>query len=152
MRPSPGSQTKHCLVCSAASHSLVKSLVPLWRRLADKQHSLRPPAGLGESTSDSPDLAKAWTALRRQRRLYIGGPAGSGKTVTLAALVDWARLQNWLVRPAASWVHASCYCRVLLCLSQERGVGCLAIILPAEGEMGLALHALIPLHGWHQCL
>ncbi len=52
--------------------------------------------------SDSPDLAEVWTALRRQRRLYIGGPAGSGKTVTLAALVDWARLQNWLVRPAAS--------------------------------------------------
>ena len=50
-------------------------------------------------------LAKALEGRERGHILLDGMP-GSGKSVALAALAHWARLQGWVVRRAAP--HASC--------------------------------------------
>ena len=38
-------------------------------------------------------------ARQRQKRVYLTGPRGCGKSIALASLVDWARSQGWLVSP-----------------------------------------------------
>ena len=40
---------------------------------------------------------KAAKRQKRQRRVYLTGPRGCGKTIALTSLVDWARSQGWLV-------------------------------------------------------
>ncbi len=34
---------------------------------------------------------------RSHKQLYLDGPAGCGKSIAMASLVDWARSQGWLV-------------------------------------------------------
>ena len=39
-------------------------------------------------------------ARQQQKRVYLTGPRGCGKSIALTSLVDWARSQGWLVCPA----------------------------------------------------
>lgn len=38
-------------------------------------------------------------ARQQQKRVYLTGPRGCGKSIALVSLVDWARSQGWLVSP-----------------------------------------------------
>ena len=51
---------------------------------------------------------------RRKPQIYLDGPVSSGKSLALAALVDWARAEGWLVMylPAAtSLLHGGLFKR-----------------------------------------
>ncbi|CAM6020562.1 unnamed protein product [Sphagnum balticum] len=61
------------------------------------------------------DLPPQYAISTRPRRKYIlDGPVGSGKSVALATLVHWARVQGWLVfyiPSAKDWTQGSFYYR-----------------------------------------
>lgn len=51
-------------------------------------------------------------ATRQRRHFIIDGPVGSGKSVALAMIVQWARAKGWLVfyiPNGKEWTHGSLY-------------------------------------------
>jgi len=76
-------------------------------------------------------LEHACAATKPKKHILLDGPVGSGKSVALAMLVQWARARGWLVFYIPSgkgWTHGSLYYR-----NEETGL----VETPVTAQMAL---------------